>query len=63
MCLSTVYRNEKDESNILMKNVCSVSMIEGKILLKDIMVRTILVRGSVQQADLMENFILIKEEQ
>ena len=60
MCLSNVYREKVDDSNLLAKNVADIKIEDGKIYFTDIMgIRTIF-DGTLQQIDLTENFIIVK---
>ena len=63
MCLSNVYKNKVSLDNLIMKNVMNVEIKEEKIVLTDLMERKIVVEGSLQKADLIENYILIKSEE
>lgn len=62
MCLSTAYRNIVCEENIIMKNVMSVQYIEGKVILIDLMERRKEIPGTLKEANLMDNYILIEEK-
>jgi len=60
MCLSNVYREKVDDSNLLAKNVADIKFEGGKIYFTDIMgIRTVF-DGTLQQIDLTENFIIVK---
>lgn len=62
MCLSTAYRNIVCEENIIMKNVMSVQYVEGKVILVDLMERRKEIPGTLKEANLMDNYILIEEK-
>ena len=60
MCLSTVYKNEVNDANMLAKNVADVRIENGQILFTDLMgIRTVF-NGSLEKVDLMDNYIIVK---
>lgn len=60
MCLSTVYKNEVGEANLLVKNVADIKAEGGKIIFTDLMgVRTTF-DGSIEKVDLMDNYVIVK---
>ena len=61
MCLSTVYKNNMEEASILMKNVMRIDCQEGKVILTDLMDRTVTVEGTLVQANLVDGFVIVKE--
>ena len=61
MCLSTVYKNTQTAENILMKNVMRIDCQEGKVILTDLMDRTVTVEGTLVQANLVDGFVIVKE--
>ena len=61
MCLSTGYRNEVSDANMLAKNVADVRIENGKILFTDLMgIRTVF-DGTLEKVDLMDNYIIVKD--
>ena len=60
MCLSTVYTNTKEEANVVMRNVMSLECKDGCVILTDLMDRQVSVEGSLQQANLVDGFVIIK---
>ena len=60
MCLSTVYKNEKDPNNIVLQNVMLISCADGKVTLTDILGREAVVEGSVLSADLTGGTVVLK---
>ena len=61
MCLSTVYRNEVSDANMLAKNVADVRIENGKILFTDLMgIRTVF-DGTLEKVDLMDHYIIVKD--
>ena len=61
MCLSTVYKNVKTPEAILMKNVMSLECRDGMVILTDLMERTMAVEGTLEMADLVNGFVIIRE--
>lgn len=62
MCLSTAYRNAKAPEAIFMKNVMEIQIKDGVILLTDLLGNETAVEGTLQEANLVEGFVLIQEE-
>lgn len=62
MCLSTAYRNAKTPEAIFMKNVMEIQIKDGVILLTDLLGNEMAVEGTLQEANLVEGFVLIQEE-
>ncbi len=60
MCLSIAYKNKISPENVLMKNVMSFEYVNGVITLTDLMERKLSVLGTLEKADLIDNYILIK---
>ena len=62
MCLSTVYKNEVSDANMLARNIADVRIENGKILFTDLMgIRTVF-DGTLEKVDLMDNYIIVKED-
>ena len=59
MCLSTVYENEMAEANAIMKNVMTVECQDGKVILTDLMGRTLEVPGTLQKASLTDGYVIL----
>ena len=62
MCLSTVYRNKMDAESIVMKNVMSIECQDGLVILTDLMDRTVTIEGVLEQANLVDGFVLVREK-
>ncbi len=60
MCLSTVYVGQEPQP--IAKNVASVTMREGKLVLRDIMGVTTEVDAEIESVDLMENRIFLRRK-
>ena len=61
MCLSTVYKNTRSPETIVMKNVMILECREGMVILTDLMERTCAVEGTLELANLVEGFVIIRE--
>lgn len=61
MCLSTVYKNQIEESAIVMKNVMRIECRDGMVILTDLMDRSTAIEGVLEQANLVEGFVIVKE--
>ena len=62
MCLSTVYKNEVNDANLLAKNVADIRMENGQIIFTDLMgIRTVF-NGSLEKVDLMDNYVIVRED-
>ena len=62
MCLSTVYRNSVTPDEIIMKNVMTIEQKDGVILLTDLMERQVAVEGTLEIANLVDGYVVIKEK-
>ena len=60
MCLSTVYKNEKTESAVIMKNVMSIECKDGCVILTDLMDRQVSIEGQLERANLVDGFVIVK---
>ena len=61
MCLSTVYKNQKEEASIVMRNVMRIECRDGSVILTDLMDRTTAIEGTLQEANLVDGFVIVKE--
>ena len=61
MCLSTVYKNTMEPSSIAMKNVMRIECKDGQVILTDLMDRTVIIEGALQEANLVDGFVIVKE--
>ena len=61
MCLSTVYKNTKTPEAIVMKNVMSLECKDGMVILTDLMERTVSIEGTLETANLVDGFVVVKE--
>ena len=61
MCLSTVYKNTKTPDAIVMKNVMSIECKDGLVILTDLMERTCVIEGTLERANLVDGYVIVKE--
>lgn len=61
MCLSTVYKNTMAPETVVMKNVMKIECKDGCILLTDLMERTVAIEGTLESANLVDGFVIVKE--
>jgi len=61
MCLSTVYKNQKEETAVIMKNVMKLECKDGCVVLTDLMDRSVSVEGQLVEANLVEGFVIVRE--
>lgn len=60
MCLSTVYKNTKEPASIVMKNVTAIECREGKVIITDLMDRQLEIEGTLERAELVDGFVIVK---
>ena len=61
MCLSTVYKNKMTPETVLMKNVMSIECRDGVVILTDLMERQMAVEGTLEKANLVDGYVIVKE--
>ena len=61
MCLSTVYKNTMEPSSVVMKNVMHIECKDGCVILTDLMDNTVSVPGQLVQANLVDGYVIVKE--
>ena len=61
MCLSTVYKNKLDVENMVMRNVMHIECKEDCVVLTDLMERQMTIQGKLEQANLVDGFVIIRE--
>ena len=59
MCLSTVYRNEKQDENVLCKFVASITVDGDKLTFVDIMGERTEIVGRLVSADLTAGTVIV----
>lgn len=61
MCLSTVYKNTRTPESIVMKNVMALECRDGMVILTDLMERTVAIEGTLELANLVDGYVIVKE--
>lgn len=61
MCLSTVYKNKMEPESLIMRNVMRIECKDGCMILTDLMERQVAVEGTLEMANLVDGFVIIKE--
>ena len=62
MCLSTVYKNKMEPEQIVMRNVMHIECKDGMVILTDLMDRQVAVEGTLEEANLVDGFVIVKEK-
>ena len=60
MCLSTVYKNTMAPETIVMKNVMRMDCKDGCVILTDLMERTVSIEGTLETANLVDGFVVVR---
>ena len=61
MCLSTVYKNTMEPGSVAMRNVMRIECRDGKVILTDLMERSLEIQGALLEANLVDGFVVVKE--
>ena len=61
MCLSTVYKNTMTPEAVVMKNVMRIECKDGCVLVTDLMERTVSIEGTLESANLVDGYVIVKE--
>ena len=61
MCLSTVYKNQQTPDAIVMKNVMRIDVEGDSVILTDLMERTVAIEGTLEMANLVDGYVIVKE--
>lgn len=61
MCLSTVYKNTMTPDTVAMRNVMSIECRDGFVILTDLMERTCAIEGTLERANLVDGYVIVKE--
>ena len=61
MCLSTVYKNEMKPETVVMKNVMRSECKDGCVILTDLMDRSVAIEGTLESANLVDGYVIVKE--
>ena len=62
MCLSTVYKNKMEPETVVMKNVMHIQCKDGMVILTDLMDRQVALEGTLEEANLVDGFVIVKEK-
>ena len=60
MCLSTVYKNTMEPESLIMRNVMRIDCKDGCVILTDHMERQVTIEGSLEMANLVDGFVIVK---
>lgn len=61
MCLSTVYKNTMTADAVAMRNVMRIECKDGYVILTDLMERQVTIQGTLESANLVDGFVIVKE--
>ena len=61
MCLSTVYKNTMTPDAVAMRNVMAIECKDGNVILTDLMERQLVIRGTLERANLVDGFVVVRE--
>lgn len=59
MCLSTAYRNEKNDDNIAARYVAEINVTDTSVILTDVMGENIEIEGKLLYVDLTGGTVII----
>ena len=62
MCLSTIYKNDKADNNILCRFVATITVDHDKLPFVDVMGEETTVTGRLVQADLTAGTVIVSTE-
>ena len=62
MCLSTAYKNQKDDSTVLARYVSQVQVQPGKVILTDIVGTETEVEGELSFIDLTGGVVIVRTD-
>lgn len=62
MCLSTIYKNSKEENNILCKFVATINANGDQLTFEDVMGEKMTITGKLVTADLTSGFVIVAAE-
>ena len=61
MCLSTVYKNRMTPDAVAMRNVMRIECRDGMVILTDLMERTCAIEGTLESANLVDGYVIVRE--
>ena len=62
MCLSTIYKNEKQEDNVLCKFVANITVDGDNLIFEDVMGQKMTIAGRLVSADLTAGSVIVAAE-
>ena len=60
MCLSTVYKNAMLPETVVMRNVMRIDCQDGCVILTDLMDRTVSIEGTLESANLVDGYVIVR---
>ena len=63
MCLSTVYKNSRTEENVVIRNVMRIECKDGCVICTDLMERSVAIEGTLEMANLVDGYVVVKENE
>ena len=61
MCLSTVYKIIRTEENVVIRNVMRIECKDGCVICTDLMERSVAIEGTLESANLVDGYVVVKE--
>ena len=61
MCLSTFYKNTMTPESVVLKNVMKIEFKDGCVICTDLMERQVAIEGTLEVANLVDGFVIVKE--
>ena len=61
MCLSTVYKNTMTPETVVLINVMKIEFKDGCVICTDLMERQVAIEGTLEVANLVDGFVIVKE--
>lgn len=62
MCLSTIYKNTKEDNNILCKYVATINADGDQLTFEDVMGEKMTITGRLVSADLTSGYVIVSAE-
>jgi len=62
MCLSTIYKNSKEENNVLCKFVATINADGDQLTFEDVMGEKMTITGRLVSADLTSGYVIVAAE-
>ena len=61
MCLASVYKERHGARELILNNVQRIDIVDGQIVLTDLMERRVAVEGELASVDLVGNTVVVRE--